>query len=178
MAAFCAVLADFVSLCMILSLRTALETDLPAIMQVLEAGRSIMMANGNPNQWAAGYPTEEMVLADIRHGYGKVMEAEGQVVAYFACIPSPDPTYAVIEGGAWLDDEKPYYVVHRIASYPQVHGVFKTMMEYLDSITDNIRIDTHKDNHIMQHNLAKYGFRYCGIIHIASGAERLAYQRL
>jgi len=51
-------------------------------------------------------------------------------------------------------------------------------MEYLDGITDNIRIDTHKDNHIMQHNLAKYGFQYCGIIYIASGAERLAYQRL
>ena len=52
------------------------------------------------------------------------------------------------------------------------------MMEYLDTLTDNIRIDTHRDNKIMQHNLAKYGFEYCGIIHIASGAERLAYQRL
>ena len=52
------------------------------------------------------------------------------------------------------------------------------MMAYLDGITDNIRIDTHKDNTIMQHNLDRYGFKYCGIIHIASGAERLAYQRL
>ena len=163
---------------MILSLRTARETDLPAILLVLEAGRGIMLASGNPNQWPAGYPTEEMICADICQGYGIVMESTGQIVAYFACIPSPDPTYAVIEGGAWLDDEKPYYVVHRIASYPRVHGVFKAMMEYLDGITDNIRIDTHRDNHIMQHNLAKYGFRYCGIIHIASGAERLAYQRL
>jgi len=56
--------------------------------------------------------------------------------------------------------------------------VFKTMMQYLENITDNIRIDTHKDNHIMQHNLARFGFQYCGIIHIASGAERLAYQRV
>ena len=84
----------------------------------------------------------------------------------------------MIEGGAWLEDETPYYVVHRIASYPDVHGVFKTMMAYMEGVTDNIRIDTHRDNHIMQHNLAKYGFTYCGIIHIASGAERLAYQRL
>ena len=30
----------------------------------------------------------------------------------------------------------------------------------------------------LQNILAKYGFEYCGIIHIASGAERLAYQRL
>ena len=161
-----------------LQLRRATERDLPAIMAVLEAGRGIMLASGNPNQWAKGYPTEEMVRRDLSGGYGMVMEQEGRTVAYFACIPSPDPTYAVIEGGAWLDNEKPYYVVHRIASYPQVHGVFRAMMEYLDSITDNIRIDTHRDNLIMQHNLEKYGFRCCGIIHIASGAERLAYQRI
>ena len=161
-----------------LTIRTAEESDIPAIMQVLAAGRGIMLDSGNPNQWPEGYPTQEMVRADIGPGYGKVMEEEGRVVAYFACIPSPDPTYTVIDGGAWLDDEKPYYVIHRIAKLPQIHGVFRAMMSYLDGITDNIRIDTHKDNHIMQHNLAKYGFSYCGIIYIASGAERLAYQRL
>ena len=161
-----------------MTLRTAGFADIPAIMTVLKAGRSIMLASGNLYQWPEGYPTEEMVRRDIGPGYGKVMEENGRVVAYFACIPSPDPTYAVIEGGAWLDDEKPYYVVHRIASFPEVHGVFKTMMEYLDGITDNIRIDTHRDNLIMRHNLSKYGFKYCGIIYIASGAQRLAYQRL
>jgi len=161
-----------------LTIRTATLQDLPAIMQVLRAGRNIMLESGNLNQWPEGYPTEEMVRADIGPGYGKVMEEDGAVMAYFACIPSPDPTYAVIEGGNWLDDRKPYYVIHRIAKLPQAHGVFLTMMSFLDGITDNIRIDTHKDNHIMQHNLAQYGFSYCGIIHIASGAERLAYQRL
>ena len=158
--------------------KNATLSDLPAIMQVLEAGRDIMLASGNPDQWAKGYPTEEIVRGDIGPGYGKVMVEDGRIVAYFACIPSPDPTYAVIEGGAWLDDEKPYYVIHRIAKLPEVHGVFQTMMAYLDGTTDNIRIDTHKDNTIMQHNLDRYGFKYCGIIHIASGAERLAYQRL
>lgn len=161
-----------------MTIRTATAADLPAIMTVLKAGRDIMLASGNPDQWPEGYPTEEMVLRDIGPGYGQVMEEEGKVAAYFACIPSPDSTYAVIYDGAWKDDEKPYYVVHRIASFPEVHGVFKALMEYLDALTDNIRIDTHRDNHIMQHNLAKYGFEYCGIIHIASGAERLAYQRL
>ena len=159
-------------------IRTATLGDLPAIMAVLKAGRGIMLASGNLHQWPEGYPTEEMVRRDLGPGFGKVMEENGRVVAYFACIPSPDPTYAIIYEGRWLDNERPYYVVHRIASFPEVHGVFKAMMAYLDGITDNIRIDTHRDNKIMQHNLAKYGFAYCGIIHIASGAERLAYQRL
>ena len=161
-----------------LTIRTAAEQDIPAILQVLEAGRGIMLSSGNLHQWPAGYPTEEMVRADIGPGYGKVMEQDGQVVAYFACIPSPDPTYSYIEDGAWLDDEKPYYVVHRIASFPHVHGVFAAMMRYLEGITDNIRIDTHKDNLIMQHNIAKHGFTYCGIIYLSNGAPRLAYQRL
>lgn len=29
---------------------------------------------------------------------------------------------------------------------------------------------------IMQHCIRKAGFRYCGIIHLANGDERLAYQ--
>ena len=60
-----------------------------------------------------------------------------------------------------------------MAKLPHVHGVFQAMMAYLEGITDNIRIDTHKDNHIMQHNLSKYGFTYCGIIYIASGPSAL-----
>ena len=37
-------------------------------------------------------------------------------------------------------------------------------------------LDTHKDN-IMQYNIEKYGFTYCGIIYLASGDARLAYQK-
>ena len=35
-----------------------------------------------------------------------------------------------------------------------------------------------KYNHIMQHNILKHGFTYCGIIHLANGDERRAYQKL
>ncbi len=40
----------------------------------------------------------------------------------------------------------------------------------------HIRIDTHRDNKIMQNALHKKGFSYCGIIHCWNGSERLAYQ--
>ena len=85
-------LADFCIFVLVLQLKNATLSDLPAIMQVLEAGRDIMLASGNPNQWAKGYPTEEMVRGDIGLGYGKVMVEDGRIVAYFACIPSPDTT--------------------------------------------------------------------------------------
>lgn len=82
-----------------------------------------------------------------------------------------------IHEGKWLDDELPYHVVHRIASYPDVHGIFSDIMDFCFSHDPNIRIDTHKDNKIMQHNITKHGFSYCGIIYLASGDERLAYQK-
>ena len=97
---------------------------------------------------------------------------------YFAFLPSPEPTYARIDGGTWLDDRLPYHVIHRIASYPEVHGVFDTMLRWAGEREGNLRIDTHRDNRIMQHLLEKHGFRFCGIIYLASGDERLAYQRL
>ncbi len=159
-----------------MTVRSALETDLGAIMAVLDAAVGIMRASGNTRQWVDGYPSREVILADIRQGYGQVVLAGGRVVGYFAFIPSPEPTYATIYEGAWVDDERPYHVVHRIGSYPEVHGVFRTVMDWCFAHDSNIRIDTHRDNAIMQHNILKYGFRYCGIIYLLSGDERLAYQ--
>ncbi len=101
-----------------------------------------------------------------------------RIVGYFAYMPSPEPTYARIYGGAWLDDSLPYHVIHRIASLPSVHGVFAAMLDFCSAAEPNIRIDTHSDNHIMQHLLARHGFTLCGTIYLASGSPRLAYQRL
>jgi hypothetical protein len=51
-------------------------------------------------------------------------------------------------------------------------------MDWCFSKDPNIRIDTHRDNKIMQHNILKEGFSYCGIIYLESGDERLAYQKI
>ena len=58
---------------------------------------------------------------------GYVIEDGDKIVGYFAFLPSPEPTYARIYEGKWLDDMWPYHVVHRIASYPQAHGIFSSM---------------------------------------------------
>lgn len=137
-----------------------------------------MRSSGNLHQWTDEYPSESVVLQDIASGVGYVVLYEGLVAGYFAMLPSPDPTYARIDGGEWLDDKLPYHVIHRIGSLPEVHGIFAAIMDYAFSVDRNIRIDTHRDNRIMQHLLERHGFRYCGIIYLLSGDERLAYQRL
>ncbi len=158
-------------------IREANPTDMTSIMQVMEAAKGIMRSSGNMYQWTDGYPSEDVILSDMEKGGGYVLEEDSQIVAYFALLTSPEPTYAKIYNGEWLDDERPYHVVHRIASYPGVHGIFSSIMDFCFSNDPNIRIDTHRDNTIMQHNIAKHGFTYCGIIYLASGDERLAYQK-
>ena len=160
-----------------MKVRSATISDTSRIMTVLEAAKGIMRASGNMHQWIGGYPSEAVIADDIANGYGYVVEDAAQVVGYFAFIPSPEPTYAKIYEGEWLDDSEPYHVVHRIGSTPGSHGVFASIMEFCFAADPNIRIDTHRDNHIMQHNILKAGFSYCGIIYLASGDERLAYQR-
>ena len=158
--------------------REAEVSDMEAILGVMDAARGIMRKSGNIHQWGDSYPGTDAILKDMdRHG-GFVIEDDGIVVGYFAFLPSPEPTYFEIEGGAWLEDESTYHVIHRIASIPEAHGIFDDMLEWCATRERNIRIDTHKDNKIMQHLIDKHGFSYCGIIHLASGDERLAYQRI
>ena len=151
----------------------------------MEAAKSIMRFSGNVHQWGDGYPSEAVIISDMEKHGGFVLEegdgedqSTGRIVGYFAFLPSPEPTYSKIYDGEWLDDTQSYHVIHRIASYPDVHGIFSDIMDFCFSHDANIRIDTHKDNRIMQHNIEKHGFSYCGIIHLADGDERLAYQKL
>lgn len=159
-------------------IRRALMSDKEAVEAVFSAARKIMVSSGNLHQWSAGYPSVENLRADIERDGAFVVEDAGCVVGYFAFLPSPEPTYATIYKGRWKDDQRPYHVIHRISSLPDAHGIFKSIIDYCHSVDGNLRIDTHRDNHIMRHNILKHGFTYCGIIHLASGDERLAYQRV
>ena len=128
-------------------IRPATAADLPALRPVFEAAKAIMRADGNLEQWSApGFPPEDLLLHDIARGGGFVIENRG-LIAYFALLPSPEPTYDYIDG-AWLTDE-PYGVIHRIASYPEEHGIFAAIIDYAAERYAHLRIDTHRDNRIM-----------------------------
>ena len=160
------------------TIREAQPSDMANIQQVIDAAKGIMRASGNMLQWQGNYPSEEVLLHDMeRHG-GFVILDDERIVGYFAFLPSPDPTYSTIYQGEWLDDVLPYHVVHRIASYPDAHGIFASLLDFCFAREPNLRIDTHHDNSIMQHVLLKHGFSYCGIIYLTNGDERLAYQKI
>lgn len=158
------------------NIRKAAPADLERIMHLLDCGREIMRRSGNPNQWPVGKPSRQQIVNDIEAGHSYLVVDDDEAVATFAFIPGPDVTYAHIEGGSWTDDTTPYHVVHRLASTAQAHGVFATVINYCKSVAASLRIDTHEDNRIMQHNIVKHGFAYCGIIYLLDGNPRLAYQ--
>jgi hypothetical protein len=150
--------------------------DIETIMAIIDEGRRKMVAEGNVHQWTQGHPTRQQIEDDIEHGNSYLMLQDDEPVATFALIEGPDPTYAKIYDGAWLN-ENPYYVIHRIASVSKAHGVMRTVLNYVYEKTDTVRIDTHADNKTMQSLLKKYGFAYCGIIYLVNGDPRLAFQK-
>lgn len=156
-------------------IRQATTQDIAEILRIYAAARAFMRASGNLTQWTGGYPSEEIVRADMEKGVSWVLEsASCRLCAVFALIPGDDRTYACIEG-AWLDDS-PYATIHRAASDGTARGTFRTMLDFARSRHDHLRADTHADNRPMQNCLQKSGFTYCGIIYLADGSPRRAYE--
>lgn len=150
--------------------------DIPAMMDLYAQARVFMRENGNLNQWDESYPSRELLEKDIAFGNSYIVEDdEKNLAATFAFIKGEDPTYYGIENGAWLNHE-PYGTIHRLAGNTSYHGIASGCISWCKSQIGNLRADTHEDNKIMQHLLEKNGFVRCGIIHLANGAPRIAYQ--
>ncbi|MBR2739978.1 MAG: N-acetyltransferase [Oscillospiraceae bacterium] len=158
------------------TVRVTRPEDRDRVLEIYSIAREFMKRSGNPRQWGDSSPAVSLIDADIENGTGRVIEKDGRIEGCFALFNGPDPTYLKIYDGEWLNDE-PYIVIHRIASAGK-GGILRACLDYCDAISCNIRIDTHRENRVMQHQLHKYGFTYCGTIYIADGSPRMAYQRI
>lgn len=102
--------------------RGAVRGDLPQILQIYAHAREAMAASGNPTQWGDNFPPQELLEEDIDSNRLFVDVVNGQLLGVFAFILGADPTYQVIEGGAWLNDTLPYGTIHRLASSGKSKG--------------------------------------------------------
>lgn len=159
-----------------LLIRKANINDLDIIMDIYHYAQEFMARTGNPNQWGQFHPKKELIIDDIKKGISNVViDKDNNIYGVFALIEGIDPTYNYIEDGKWLNDQD-YLTIHRIASNGKIKGIFKFVINYCLDKTRNIRIDTHKDNIVMQNALKKEGFVKCGIIYLENGDPRIAYQ--
>lgn len=159
-------------------IRHAEKTDLPVILEIYAHARTFMEQNGNPTQWAGGFPPQSMLSDDIAQRRLYVVEEgmPGRVCGVFFFAIGPDETYDVIEQGEWLSDRE-YGTIHRVASDGTVHGLLKQVTAYCGQRIAHLRIDTHKDNVIMQRAILGCGFQKCGVIYVEDGSPRIAYEK-
>lgn len=149
--------------------------DMERILYIYDIAKQYMRRNGNLKQWNGIYPDRDTLARDIQKGQLYVYKLGGIIHGVFVLQLGEEPNYAHIEGKGWLNEE-PYATIHRIASDGAVKGFFEKCLEFSKRRINNIRVDTHHDNHTMQHVVEKYGFRKCGIIHLPGGDPRIAYQ--
>lgn len=159
------------------SIRPADWPDLERIMQLIDHSRSIMRAVGNASQWV-GYPGPDLIGSDMAHGIGHVILQGGQIVGYFALLLDPEPTYAYIEDGQWIDDTTPYGTLHRLACAPGVQGIARSAFSFAEERCASVRVDTHRDNPIMLHIIAGRGYTRCGVVYMRDGSPREAFQKM
>lgn len=155
----------------------SVSTDIDEIMNCISFARKLMRESGNDVQWTNGYPSKELMLESIEKGYNFLILKDDRIVATFDFIIADDSNYSLIENGNWLNNEK-YGVIHRLASNGEAKGIAQFCFEWCFSQFPNIRIDTHESNIAMQKVLEKLGYKKCGIIYVADGTPRLAFQKI
>lgn len=164
-----------------MEIRHSTEADLERIMQLYEYARTFMANHGNPNQWGpTKWPPRQLIYDDISHNRSYVCLHENRIVGTFFFLAGNDiePTYRQIEDGKWIGSDT-YGVVHRIASDGSIKGVGQFCLNWAYQQCGHLRIDTHRDNVVMQNLLGKMGFTCCGIIYVTEdNSPRLAYEKL
>ena len=165
--------------------RKTTNSDIASLMPIFEEARKTIAALGI-DQWQNGYPSEEVILADVEKDQSYLCEIDGRVCGTFAMLTDGEPTYDKIYGGHWLtgDDSRDYIAIHRVAISVSSRGsgLSGKIIGYAADFAKekgrkSLRIDTHRGNAVMRRMLEKNGFSYCGIIYLENGDERVAYEK-
>lgn len=163
--------------------RKAVFTDLENIMSIIKDGQDYLKKQGI-NQWQNNYPNREVIENDIANGYSYLVEEGSNLVATVAISFDGEITYNKIHDGQWLSSSD-YCVIHRMAIHKEKRGsqVSSFMMKSIELLCIeknimSIKVDTHRKNTPMQQYLKKNHFKYCGLIYLSDGDERLAYEKI
>ena len=161
-------------------LRKTKTTDIPRVMEIINQAKQYFKEN-DIDQWQDGYPNNMTIQEDIKNGEAYVLDHDDHILGTCMITINGEPTYDVIEGKWFSEDD--YICVHRIAIDNQYKGTGLASIILNEAVAlypqyHSLRMDTHEDNLSMQRFLSKYGFHYCGMITLASGALRKAYEKI
>ena len=178
---------EFVTITIMIVIATAKTSDLKSILEIIDDAR-LLIKNHGFKQWSleSNYPSYADFLKDINNNALYVAKDNDKIIGVMALYFGPDENYAKIDG-KWLSNNELYSTIHRLAIKKEYYhqGVAKALINYAISLSKEkcsyIRIDTHKDNIMMNSLALKMGFSYCGIIDIIRDnvdSLRNAYERM
>lgn len=163
-----------------ITFRKTIASDIPDIMKIVNQAQAYFKSLGI-DQWQNNYPNEKVFMTDIDNNHSYVFFIDNELVATAMISSDGESTYEYIDG-KWITDN-PYIVVHRMAVRADLKGknIASLIMNMAKKLSEengfkSIRVDTHRENKSMQRVLEKQDFRFCGIIYLLDGAERLAYE--
>lgn len=168
-----------------MKVRKCLNSDVKKIMSIISDAQK-HLANQNIDQWQNGYPTDDIILNDIKNGESYIIaNTENEIVATTMFTTGPEPTYKQIEGDWLLPVSLGYGVIHRLAikANQRNKGWAKSIFKHFEQNLiqqgiNSMKVDTHRYNLGMQHMLKSIGYVYCGIIYLANGDERFGFEKI
>ena len=165
-----------------LALRYTKLEDIERVMEIIKQAQQYFKEKGI-NQWQNGYPNAKVIENDIKNGHSFVLIKNNEIVGTIAISFEGEATYNKIFEGAWKSNDN-YAVIHRIAVDQELKGfglssemIKQTELMCNKKSVRSIKVDTHEDNQAMQRSLIKNGFDYCGVIYLADGSKRVAFEK-
>ena len=139
-----------------MEIRKTKPEELNILIRMYENARIFMASHGNP--LTMGEHLSCTTDPDGRYSSGNsyVCVEHDKIIATFYYKEGIDDTYVRIYEGQWLN-EAPYGVVHRITSDGTIRGAASFCLNWAFNKCGNLKIDTHRDNIVMQHLLDKNG---------------------
>ncbi len=159
--------------------------DIESLMEIFREAQGTIAALGI-DQWQNGYPSVPVVEDDVARQQSYCVRHDGKICGTFVLVDY-EPLYDNIEDGHWAtgDGSRDYLAMHRVAVAVVMrgHGVADQMINFAADCARragkrSLRVDTHRGNVVMRRMLEKNGFAPCGIIHLANGDPRVAYEKI
>ena len=169
-----------------MDIRQVLPSDVDRLMEIFEEARYTISLLGI-DQWQNGYPSRDVIEKDVELGQSYCICTGGKPCGTMVLILDGEPLYDWIDNGEWLtgSSNQNYLTIHRVAISVDCRGkgISTSMIKDASEFArqhgkTSLRIDTHHGNVVMRRMLEKNGFQACGVIYLANGDPRVAYEKI